>query len=131
MKQWIANPIAGTSFDLIMQCENGSSSNQQNSTAPPAAPTDPCAQIRDSLVPIFSAIVINSCPSMYKDAQRVWKSLFALSTGSMVSICLWILYTRRSTMRLTKVQASGNPLSFQFEEHKKNDIGNSSNDTST
>lgn len=103
---------------------------QIKTSAPPATALDSCTQLRNSFVPIFTTISTKNCPGMCRNAKWVWVALVTLSTGSMVSICLWIVFTRRSTMRLTKVQSSGNTLPFKFEESKeKSEAGSSSNNT--
>ena len=92
-------------------------SMQIKTSTPPASAIDSCAQLRNSFVPIFNTIATNNCPSMRRNAKWVLLAIASLSWGSMTSICLWIIYTRKSTMKLTKVKASGTPLpTLQFQE---------------
>jgi len=98
---------------------------QRKTSSPPSnSTTDGCAQLQKAFVQIFETIVNNNCPSMRRNAQWVWISLVTLSTGSTVSICLWIVFTRRSTMRLTKLEGGNIPM-FEFQESsaKKTDAG--------
>ncbi|KAG0568801.1 hypothetical protein KC19_6G046300 [Ceratodon purpureus] len=99
----------------------------QIKTTIPTAAYDTCSQIRSMFVPILDTIVTNNCPSMRRNSKWVQVALGVLSWGSMMSISLWIVFTRRSTMRLTKIQAPGNPLPLEFQETtKKKDAGSSS-----
>ncbi|XP_073387405.1 uncharacterized protein [Physcomitrium patens] len=94
---------------------------------------DTCAVLRQSFVEIFQTVATNNCPGMRRNAKWVWMALVALSAGSTVSICLWILFTRRSTIRLRKVDLCSNQMSFGFEaSNKKNDnIGAGASSTTT
>lgn len=98
---------------------------QRKASTQPYANVDSCAQMQQAFVPIFDTIVTNNCPSMCRNAKWVWAALVTLSTGSMVSIGLWIVFTRRCTMRLTKVDGGKTPT-FQLQESsKKKDAGTS------
>lgn len=95
---------------------------ERKASTPPFTTVNTCAQMQQAYVPIFNSIVTNNCPSMCSNAKWVWVALITLSTGSTVSICLWIVYTRRCTMKLTKIDGNDLPM-LQFQESSKKDAG--------
>jgi hypothetical protein len=107
----------GHSLSWVENSMQKKKSMQIKTSTPPTSANDSCAQLRNSFVPIFNTIATNNCPSMRRNAKWVRVAIASLSWGSMTSICLWIIYTQKSTMKLAKAKASGTPLpTFQFQE---------------
>jgi hypothetical protein len=58
-----------------------------------------CGAMRASFVPTLDTIVKYDCPEISRNTLWVTLAMVTLSGGSMFQICLWIIFTRRSTMR--------------------------------
>lgn len=77
-----------------------------------ASENESCIILRQAFVPILDTISKFNCPGILRNTLWVTLAMVTLSGGSMFSICLWIVITRRSTMRLRKMVPADNQLPF-------------------
>ena len=77
-----------------------------------ATENESCSAMEAAFAEILKMIVTYNCPNICKNTLWVTLAMVTLSGGSMFQICVWIIFIRRSTIRLKKTVPSENQLPF-------------------